>query len=103
MEDLNCKRQGEAYPTIAQTRKYDSALLTASATLSPSGVILSRIPVVSSALINSNGSDVVLLKHSAGVTHVGNLKTFVVTSPKPIDTKVYTKLQTTNASDPMKQ
>lgn len=48
-----------------------------------------RIPVESKAWIRRSGSEVVLLKDMAGVSHDGNLNSLVSTIPRSIEREVY--------------
>ncbi len=69
-------------PTIALTRKNDSARLIAFDVVSPLMRRRSRIPVASRDCTSRSGNDVVLLKDIAGVTQDGRPKSFTLATPR---------------------
>lgn len=75
-------------PAIAHIRKYDLACSMVSEVLSSPIMRRPRTPVASSHCTRSRRRGVVLLKHIAGVTQVGNLNSLVAVRPDVRDKSV---------------
>ena len=79
--------EGNNFPTIAQTKKYDFADSIAVDIVSPLMITRSRM-LVASRERNEGKWEEVMLKDIAGVTQAGNLNNFVEAKPKASDSNV---------------